>query len=321
MAAFCVVALPWYIVSARRNPDFIRIFIFQHNFERYLTPIFQHRQPFWFFIPITLLAVIPWLAFLIPAASDGINLWCEQSWHGSPGFFFACWAVFPIIFFSFSQSKLPSYILPAIPDLALVLAVAAARLLQQGSRGGGWTFAWLGVTWVGLGIAGIIWLRRLSGEAASAVRSPILFSASLTVAGGLAILLLAQTRQRATIWISLFLVFVCVEVGGLSILTNLDSDYSARVAGTILQRDLRPDRLFEYQLPRAWQYGLAFYLKRPLPDWSPEDYQAALVLTTRINCAELQRQRLTQGDCSESQGPVVAVPVLPRPSAHTRTIQ
>jgi 4-amino-4-deoxy-L-arabinose transferase-like glycosyltransferase len=52
IAAFCVVALPWYVVCARRNPDFLHVFIFQHNFERYLTPLFQHQQPFWFFGPL-----------------------------------------------------------------------------------------------------------------------------------------------------------------------------------------------------------------------------------------------------------------------------
>ncbi len=55
IAAFCIVALPWYVLCAARNPDFIRIFIFQHNFERYLTPLFQHRQPFWYFVPILIL--------------------------------------------------------------------------------------------------------------------------------------------------------------------------------------------------------------------------------------------------------------------------
>ena len=71
IAAFCLVALPWYALCAVRNPDFVHIFIFQHNFERYLTPMFQHRQPFWFFLPITLLAILPWTVLLWPAAQEG----------------------------------------------------------------------------------------------------------------------------------------------------------------------------------------------------------------------------------------------------------
>src|SRR6266851_5567589 len=52
MASFCVTALPWYILCARRNPDFFRIFIIEHNFKRFLTPEFQHIQPFWFYVPV-----------------------------------------------------------------------------------------------------------------------------------------------------------------------------------------------------------------------------------------------------------------------------
>src|SRR6202795_4673309 len=58
--AFCATALPWYIVCARRTPDFFRIFIIEHNFKRFLTPEFQHIQPFWFYVPVLLLALLPW---------------------------------------------------------------------------------------------------------------------------------------------------------------------------------------------------------------------------------------------------------------------
>ena len=131
IVAFCTVALPWYVLCALRNPDFLHVFIFQHNFERYLTPLFQHQQPFWFFAPITILALLPWSAFLIAAAQEALRLWREKSWKNSPGFFVACWAVFPIVFFSFSQSKLPSYILPAAPALALLAAISASRAFQR----------------------------------------------------------------------------------------------------------------------------------------------------------------------------------------------
>jgi 4-amino-4-deoxy-L-arabinose transferase-like glycosyltransferase len=59
IASFCLTALPWYIACARRNPDFFRVFIIEHNFKRYLTPEFQHIQPFWFYIPIVLIAFVP----------------------------------------------------------------------------------------------------------------------------------------------------------------------------------------------------------------------------------------------------------------------
>ncbi len=164
IAAFCVVALPWYILCALRNPDFLRVFILQHNFERYLTPEFRHPQPFWFFGPIFLLALLPWTVLLWPAAQEGLRAWRERSWKNSPGFFFACWAAFPVLFFSFSQSKLPGYILPAIPPFALLCAVALARGFQNGRRTALLLGVGTGVTWIALALFGWHFIRRLPDD-------------------------------------------------------------------------------------------------------------------------------------------------------------
>lgn len=313
VAAFCVVALPWYIVCARRNPEFIHIFIFQHNFERYLTPVFQHRQPFWFFVPITLLAVIPWLSFMLPAIRDGVRLWRENSWRESPAFFFSCWALFPILFFSFSQSKLPSYVLPSIPPLALILAITTSQLIAENLRRNGWILDLLGITWIGLAIGASIWLGRPLQEAKAFVRTPILVFTVLGLVAGGAIIAFSRSRQRVTIWISLVLVCVAVELAGVTILPKLDTYYSARQLGTMLQGDLRPDRLFVHELPRAWQYGLAFYVGRQLPEWSATDHEAALILTTKKTCEELRNRGLSDADCEQGSGEVIAVPLLARP--------
>src|SRR6201984_2327218 len=60
VGAFVVTALPWYVLCSRRNPDFFRVFIIEHNFKRYLTPEFQHIQPFWFYVPVLFIALFPW---------------------------------------------------------------------------------------------------------------------------------------------------------------------------------------------------------------------------------------------------------------------
>ena len=63
VAAFCATALPWYVRCARRNPDFLRAFLIEHNFKRYFTPEFQHIQPFWFYVPVILIAILPWTPY------------------------------------------------------------------------------------------------------------------------------------------------------------------------------------------------------------------------------------------------------------------
>jgi 4-amino-4-deoxy-L-arabinose transferase-like glycosyltransferase len=61
--SFCLTALPWYVLCALRNPDFFQVFIIEHNFNRFLTPQFQHTQPIWYYVPIFILAVFPWIFF------------------------------------------------------------------------------------------------------------------------------------------------------------------------------------------------------------------------------------------------------------------
>jgi 4-amino-4-deoxy-L-arabinose transferase-like glycosyltransferase len=318
IATFFVVALPWYIVCARRNPDFIRIFIFEHNFERYVTPVFQHRQPFWFFIPITLLAILPWTALLIPAAREGLRLWREKTWHDSPAFFFACWAFFPILFFSFSQSKLPGYILPGVPALALIMSLSVARSIEHQPKGSP-AVVFLGLTWIGLAAAGLTWLRRLPEGSTLRIRPEMMAFAVIAVAGGIGIIFLGYQRQRAAIWISLALVSLLVEAGGIAILPKLDPYYSARLPGSLLRGDLRPDRLFFYDLPRAWQYGLAFYFGRELQEWSPADPQAAFVLTTPRGFEEMRKRGYYRGALDEVYQGIVFVPIPARPASRNPT--
>jgi 4-amino-4-deoxy-L-arabinose transferase-like glycosyltransferase len=317
--SFAVVALPWYILCALRHPDFIHVFIFQHNFERYFTPMFQHRQPFWFFIPITLLAILPWTAFLIPAARHGLGIWHQKTWSDSPEFFFACWAFSPILFFSFSQSKLPGYILPAIPPLALVLATSMAPLIESHSQFGHRIFIVLGLTWTGLAIGAPIWLTHLPRGAARETRPVIIASAVVTLGGAIAIEILASRRKRAAICVSLALVSLLVEIAGIAILPQVDPYYSARPAGTLLRGDLRPERLFTFNLPRAWQWGLAFYLGRELEEWQPTDREPALVLTTPNGLEQLEIQGYFRGTLAEPYQAIVFVPIPPRPLLHSRS--
>jgi 4-amino-4-deoxy-L-arabinose transferase-like glycosyltransferase len=311
IASFCIVALPWYILCAHRNPDFIHAFIFQHNFERYLTPLFQHKQPFWFFGPMLLLALLPWTALLIPATQEALRLWREKSWRDSPGFFLACWAIFPIFFFSFSQSKLPGYILPAIPPLALLLALASDRFTSPESKSRRGITTALALTWAAMALSVGLWIRRLPPGAFEAVGRVVFICAALAIAGCFVILALAILRRRGAILTSAILVALLVEIAGARILPALDPYISARPHAQLLLNDRRPERIFTYHLNRSWSYGLAFYLHRELPQWSPNDPQAALVLTNPKGLEEIRKLGRLGGELDESYQGILYVPVLP----------
>src|SRR5258708_23107876 len=128
IALYLAVTLPWYIAVQLRNPDFFRVFILEHNLVRFSQDVYHHRQPFWFYLPVFLLAMMPWTLVLLLAVAQRIRLvWSEgkqafsrpeDSWP----LFLLIWMLVPIVFFSASQSKLPGYILPAVPAGALFVA-------------------------------------------------------------------------------------------------------------------------------------------------------------------------------------------------------
>ncbi len=323
IAAFCVIALPWYAICARRNPDFLRVFLWQHNIQRYATPMFQHRQPFWYFAPIVLLALLPWTVLLWPVLQEGLRLPREKSWAGSPGFFFACWAVWPIVFFSFSQSKLPGYILPAIPALALVSAVALARVISENGLRSRVLMMAIGGTWLVICLAAVLSSFRAKEprgleyvDFGRLVMAPGLFGGLIALAVA-AVLVVAAFRARpaTAILLCAVLAAAAVEIASLKILPALDPALSARPHAEFMRNDQHPDRIFTYQLRRDWGYGLTFYFRRDLAEWSPADPGPALVLTTAKGLDEIKKLGRVSGDVEQEQLGLVYVPVRPIPAA------
>jgi len=322
IAAFCVVALPWYALCAVRNPQFLRIFIWQHNFERYLTPMFHHPQPFWFFGPITLLALVPWTILLWPVAREGLRVWREKSWTHSPGVFFACWAIFPVLFFSFSDSKLPSYILPAIPALALICGVAAVRAFRESRILSLIIASGIGMTWIVLAIAAWVFEQKVPWSAVRTNYSPHevvvwgwvgIFAAALLML----VLLFFGLGKRAGMVMGLcaLAVVLTLEIANVWILPSVDPLYSARYHAQFMSHDLYPSRIFTYDLARSWNYGLAFYFRRQLPEWQPSDPRAGLVLTTPAGLKKLKELGRFHGELSEPDKGILYVPVEMAPIA------
>src|SRR5580700_3760924 len=312
IAVFCLVALPWYVLCALRNSDFLRVFIFQHNFERYLTPMFQHRQPFWYFVPIHLLGLLPWTACLWPALEEGLRLWRQKSWSNSPGFFIFCWAIFPFLFFSFSQSKLPGYVLPAIPPLALLITVGVQRrILTSSVPSARCVLIAVGVTWIVMALSAVHWVNRLPAAARDISGKMVWHISIIAIAGGILIAALAFLRNRGALLLSFFLAALCVEFAGARVLPALDPFVSARFHGELLRNHRYPNRVFTFHVNRSWQYGLNFYLGREIAEWSLDDVGAALVLTTPQGLDEIRKANRVQEALDEPYEGILYVPVLP----------
>lgn len=125
LTIFFALTAPWFWMVSERNPDFARFFFIHEHFERFLTTTHGRVEPFWYFVPVLLAGFLPWSS-LLPRLV--IENWRRQ---GNALFqserFLLIWAVFIFLFFSKSGSKLPSYILPMFPALALLLGRTLAN--------------------------------------------------------------------------------------------------------------------------------------------------------------------------------------------------
>ena len=143
---YFAMVLPWFIAVQIQNPTFFREFFLEHNLERFATDRYQHVQPFWYYFLVVILAMMPWTVVAVRALADGI-MTSAAEWRlrrlnphhlvpNRPGDafpeFLVLWALIPIVFFSFSQSKLPGYILPSIPPIAILTGDFLFRRRKQG---------------------------------------------------------------------------------------------------------------------------------------------------------------------------------------------
>lgn len=121
--ALLIVAAPWFVLCTLRNPEFAHFFFIHEHFERFTSTIHQRVEPAWYFLPILLVGFLPW-TLLLPQSI--ISAWKKTAFTAhrfNASRFLLIYALGVIAFFSSSGSKLPTYILPAFPPLATLIAL------------------------------------------------------------------------------------------------------------------------------------------------------------------------------------------------------
>ena len=269
---FGVIALPWYFAVQMANPDFFHAFIIEHNLDRFSTNLYHHPEPLWYYLPVTALALLPWTAFVIAAVIRGIRLRPSRERSAAPPqndlenqfiIFACCWLIVPVIFFSISQSKLPGYILPAIPAGALLLADYLRRRLMdsEAQSPGKWLVVLHSLLTAtpmvpALLIAYVVTQHRMPGGRPMIVALAIAFF----LCAGVAITLVRPWGLRLLRFVTLIPVVLCVgavlKLGSVAI----DQTLSARpVAQEIASIQNHPLPLAVYHVKRELEYGLSFY--------------------------------------------------------------
>jgi len=297
LALFCLVAMPWYIAVQGKAPEFFRVFFVEHNLERFGTNLYRHSQPFWYYLPVFILATVPWTFFTFPALADAArDFWTRLQTTNqaeSPAarkplqldesqamtanadsatpitddlpVFLLIWIVVPIIVFSISRSKLPGYILPAIPAAGLL----AAEYIQRRPA-----FSRIQVMLHSLLCGGIMagallvpW-RLLRDPVPDRTRNII-----AGVSGVIAIAVLLMIRKRGRQWLYLATLLPVVLAMAFLLKTAspiLDAALSARLLSQGIDQQLGQRGLAQhapvavFNVRREVAYGLNFYRNQPV---------------------------------------------------------
>ena len=123
---FLAIAAPWHYLAWKANPEFAWFYFVHEHFLRYLTTVHGRFQPFWFFFAILPIALFPWTGFLFRAFVNPLSGGWKAVRERSDHLFLIIWAVFVLMFFSASDSKLIPYILPMFPAVALLIGESLA---------------------------------------------------------------------------------------------------------------------------------------------------------------------------------------------------
>jgi 4-amino-4-deoxy-L-arabinose transferase-like glycosyltransferase len=267
------------------TPEFFRVFFLQHNLARFGSNLYRHKQPFWYYIPVALVATLPWTVWLIHGLADALIALRRASATGAASvaaypaqpapqtednaptctfeIFLILWAVIPIAFFSLSHSKLPGYILPSIPALLILAAVAVHRRAARDERPG-----WLAIcihSALLAAIAGALFVApRLAFKLPASPQS--LMAAAFA---GTAVFLIVSIPLLTAGWRMLRFVTLLPLILAVGFLLRglapaFDATQSARPVAELLQQMDQPGSLplATFALNRNTALGLAFYLDR-----------------------------------------------------------
>lgn len=158
---FLLITAPWFILVAQRNPEFLEFFFIHEHLQRFTQDAHSRTGPIYYFVPLLLIGIIPWV-LQIPGAL--VQAWQERRREFSSGWLLVCWFVVIFAFFSMSRSKLPGYIIPIFPALALLIGHRLDRLLgYSNSLGMPWKLQTLGFTL--LGCIGFFFLTEIGKQA------------------------------------------------------------------------------------------------------------------------------------------------------------
>jgi 4-amino-4-deoxy-L-arabinose transferase-like glycosyltransferase len=259
---FLLIAAPWHILVSVINPEFPAYYFINEHLMSLTTTIRRRYEPMWFFVPVLLVGLLPWIAFLLQSIRFSLPASWAARHEEKEALFLMLWAGLVFVFFSVSESKLVPHILPAFPPLALLIGRYLAKAWRHDNAPGLRTSYWI-LLGTGVALAAILgFAPQGSGDAADyrgELGNYLRTAAMVVVGGGVVTFVLGQIRFYLA-----FLSLAATTVVFLGILTTalplLDAKNSSRQLALVLKPLLRPDT--EVMNYHRYYQDLPVYLER-----------------------------------------------------------
>jgi 4-amino-4-deoxy-L-arabinose transferase-like glycosyltransferase len=255
LAAAAIVAAPWYLLCWTRNGSaFWNDFFWKQHVQRLISAqALQHGQPFWYYVPVMLVGLFPWTPL---AALIGL----KKAREDARVRFLLLWALGALVFFSIVPNKLPFYVLPLMPALAIVMAAALEAV-----RGRAW--------WLAASLGSLILLPSIAGtfpeaflEGATRVRWHFDPRGLIAVIAAASVWWISrQGRWTAALLVSSAIVAAGGAYLKLKTLAPLDQRDSTRAFWRAHRGEIG-EACVDADVPRAWVYGLSYYASHAVPD-------------------------------------------------------
>lgn len=255
---FFAIVSPWFVLVALKNPEQPAFFFIHEHWDRFFLKTHHREAAWWIFLALTAIGIVPWLGVLLQSLILGFK---REAGQFRPRLMLTIWALFILAFFTKSNSKLPGYILPIFPALALLVAL----YLESGSRRSRMLMAGL-MGAAGVGLLGFVpfipRLGRHAGELALyQAYQPWVIAAGFAalVGGGFALLHARHLRRDMTVLTLALAGFACTQL----MLAGFEPIGRQRAgAGMVaaIKAELGPDtRIFSVG---TYEQSLTFYLQR-----------------------------------------------------------
>ncbi|MFS2002236.1 phospholipid carrier-dependent glycosyltransferase [Duganella sp. CT11-25] len=257
---FFAIATPWFVLVALKNPEQPHFFFVHEHWERFFLKTHDREGPWYYFFAMLAPGILPWLGVLPQALFSGARR--ERGAAFQPKLLLLIWAVFIFCFFSYSNSKLPGYILPIFPALALLIG----NYLENASRLNRTIAAGVLVL---VGVAGLAAVPHLMGMSARhpderlllEAYQPWLLAAAIAAAAGGALALLLARQQRRDLTV---LAMAVAGFAATHMLLAGFEPYGQLRAGKAVAAKMLPE--LEADTPvysvHTYEQSMTFYLRR-----------------------------------------------------------